>query len=433
MSTADLVAIAGFAAMFLMMLVRVPIGIAMGMVGVGGFAAIAGWGPALNLLATSPVRTATDYNFSLIPMFVLMGVFATASGMSKELFRAGHAWLGQFRGGLALATIGACGAFAAICGSSVATAATMTNIALPEMRRFGYPDDLATGVIAAGGTLGILIPPSVVLAIYGFMTEQDVGRLFIAGIVPGLLAIVMYMATVRLAYGRALPAGEPVAWPERLASLRGTWAALLLFIAIIGGIYLGIVTPTEAAAAGAFLTGLIGVVRRRLGGAAIMACLVEALRTTVAIFTILIGALLFGYFLAITQTPQKITSFLVALDLGSYGTLALILALFVLMGCVLDAFRCPMKTTDAILARISPDTRGMARRGLVERGHRSTRTTSGGDRTPSGGARSNCSAGTAGRGSGEASSPASHPPPARWAGSPTIETSSSWRAGRRRR
>ena len=252
MSTADLVAISGFAAMFLMMLLRVPIGIAMGLVGVGGFAAIAGWGPALNLLATSPVRTATDYNFSLIPMFVLMGVFATASGMSKELFRAGHAWLGQFRGGLALATIGACGGFAAICGSSVATAATMTNIALPEMRRFGYPDDMATGVIAAGGTLGILIPPSVVLAIYGFMTEQDVGRLFIAGIVPGLLAVLMYMATVHLAYGRTLPAGEPVAWPERFASLRGVWAALLLFLAIIGGIYLGIVTPTEAAAAGRF-------------------------------------------------------------------------------------------------------------------------------------------------------------------------------------
>ena len=337
MSTADLVAVSGFAAMFLMMLVRVPIGIAMALTGVGGFAAIAGWGPALNLLATSPVRTATDYNFSLIPMFILMGVLATASGMSKELFRTGHAWLGHFRGGLALATIGACGGFAAICGSSVATAATMSNIALPEMRRFGYRDDIATGVIAAGGTLGILIPPSVVLAIYGFMTEQDVGRLFIAGILPGLLAVVMYMATVRLAYGRSLPAGEAIAWTERLASLRGVWAVGLLFIAIIGGIYLGIVTPTEAAAAGAFLTGLIGVVRRRLNGAAIMACLVEALRTTVAIFTILIGALLFGYFLAITQTPQKLTSFLVALDLGSYGTLALILALFVLMGCVLDA------------------------------------------------------------------------------------------------
>ena len=337
MSAPDLVAISGFAALFAMMLARVPIGIAMALVGVGGFAAIAGWSPALNLLATSPVRTVTDYNLSLIPMFILMGAFATASGMSRELFRAGHAWLGRFKGGLALATIGACGGFAAICGSSVATAATMSNIALPEMRRFGYRDDLATGAIAAGGTLGILIPPSVVLAVYAFITEQDVGRLFIAGIVPGLLALVMYLATVRLAYRRTLPAGEPTLWTERLASLRGIWAVGLLFVAIIGGIYLGVVTPTEAAAAGAFLTCLIGVVRRRLGGAMIMACLVEALRTSVAIFTILIGALLFGYFLAITQTPQKITSFLVALDLGSYGTLALILAFFVLLGCVLDA------------------------------------------------------------------------------------------------
>ena len=337
MSTADLVAFAGFAALFVMMLLRVPIGIAMALVGIGGFAAIAGWGPALNLLATSPVRTVTDYNLSLIPMFILMGVFATASGMSTELFRAGHAWLGRLRGGLALATIGACGGFGAICGSSVATAATMSNIALPEMRRFGYRDDVATGVIAAGGTLGILIPPSIVLAVYAFITEQDVGRLFIAGIIPGLLAVAMYMVTVHLAYGRTLPPGEPIAWPARLASLRGIWAVLLLFVLIIGGIYVGVVTPTEAAAAGAFLTGLISVLRRRLDGAQIMACLVEALRTTVAIFTILIGALLFGYFLAITQTPQKITSFLVALDLGSYGTLALILALFVLMGCVLDA------------------------------------------------------------------------------------------------
>ena len=337
MSAPDLVAIAGFAALFVMMLLRVPIGIAMALVGIGGFAAIAGWSPALNLLATSPVRTVTDYNLSLIPMFILMGVFATASGMSRELFHAGHAWLGRFKGGLALATIGACGGFAAICGSSVATAATMSNIALPEMRRFGYPDDLATGAIAAGGTLGILIPPSVVLAVYAFITEQDVGRLFIAGIVPGLLALVMYMATVRLAYGRTLPAGEPTLWTERLASLRGIWAVGLLFALTIGGIYLGVVTPTEAAAAGAFLTGVIGVVRRRLRGAVIMACLVEALRTSVAIFTILIGALLFGYFLAITQTPQKITGFLVALELGRYGTLALILTLFVLLGCVLDA------------------------------------------------------------------------------------------------
>lgn len=336
--SADFVAVAGFVALFAMMALRVPIGVAMGLVGIGGFAALTGLDPALNLLAISPIRTVSDYDLGLIPMFVLMGVLATNSGMSRELFRAGHAWLGGLRGGVALATIGACGGFAAICGSSVATAATMSKIALPEMRRFGYPENMATGVVAAGGTLGILIPPSVVLAIYAFITEQDVAQLFIAGVVPGLLAILMYMATVRLAYGRVLPAGESgITWAERFASLRGVWAVLLLFLAIIGGIYTGVVTPTEAAAAGAFLTALIGVVRRRLDRHAIMLSLIEALRTSVAIFTILIGALLFGYFLAITQTPQKITAFLVDLDLGSYATLTIILILFILLGCILDA------------------------------------------------------------------------------------------------
>jgi tripartite ATP-independent transporter DctM subunit len=333
----DLVALLGFIALFAMMLVRVPIGIAMGLVGVFGFAAITRLDAALNLLATSPIRTVTDYNLSLIPMFVLMGVLATNSGMSRELYRAGHAWFGHFRGGLGLATISACAGFAAICGSSVATAATMTKIALPEMRSRGYRDDVATGVIAAGGTLGILIPPSVVLAVYAYITEQDVGKLFIAGVIPGALAILMYMATLRLVYGRNLPAGEPVPWRDRIASIGGVWAVLLLFVLIIGGIYAGVVTPTEAAAAGAFLTAVIGVARRQLDARTILQSLMEALRTSVAIYTILIGALLFGYFLAVTQTPQKITDFLVALDLGAYGTLALILAFFVLLGCVLDA------------------------------------------------------------------------------------------------
>ncbi|WP_029041537.1 TRAP transporter large permease [Cucumibacter marinus] len=337
MSLADLTALGGFAALFVMMALRVPIGVAMGLVGVGGFAMIAGTGPALNLLAISPIRTITDYNMSLIPMFVLMGVLATRSGISRELFGAGQAWLGRFRGGLALATIGACGGFAAICGSSVATAATMTKVALPEMQRYGYPTNMATGIIAAGGTLGILIPPSVVLAVYAFIAGQDVGELFIAGIVPGLLAMVMYMAAVRIIYGRSAPAGHKTPWPEAFRSLFELGPTLILFAAIIGGIYFGVVTPTEAAAAGAFLTGLIGIVRRRLGWREITESLVEALRTSVAIFVILIGALLFGYFLAVTQTPQKITAFLVAMDLGAYGTLLIILAVFLILGCVLDA------------------------------------------------------------------------------------------------
>ena len=337
MSKGDLVAFAGFVTLFAMMAIRVPIGIAMGLVGVGGFAAIAGWDPALNLLAQSPIRTVTDFNLTLIPFFILMGVLATNSGISRELFRAGQAWLGQFRGGMALSTIAACGGFAAICGSSVATAATMTKIALPEMQRVGYPDRVATGVIAAGGTLGILIPPSVVLAIYAYMTEQDVGRLFIAGILPGILAILMYMATVRIAYARSLPEGTRFGWAEAFASLRGVWAVLLLFVAIIGSMYLGLVTATEAAAAGSVLTALVGILRGRLNATKILDSLIEALRTSVAIYTVLIGAILFGYFLTITQTPQKITAFLVALDLGAYGTLAVILGLFLFMGCILDA------------------------------------------------------------------------------------------------
>lgn len=337
MASSDFVALAGFVVLFALMVLRVPIGIAMGLVGVGGFASIVGWGPALNLLAQSPIRTVTDFNLTLIPFFVLMGVLATNSGMSRELFRAGQAWFGQFRGGMALSTIGACAGFAAICGSSVATAATMTKIALPEMKRVGYRDDIAAGVVAAGGTLGILIPPSVVLAVYAFITEQDVGKLFIAGIVPGFLAILMYMGTVRVAYARALPAGTAFSLSEAVRSMAGVWAVLLLFIAIIGSIYFGITTPTEAAAVGSLLTALIGIVRGRLGARSIMDSLVEALRTSVAIYTILIGAILFGYFLAITQTPQKITASLVALDLGAYGTLAVILFFFLLMGCILDA------------------------------------------------------------------------------------------------
>ncbi|MFD1910676.1 TRAP transporter large permease [Halodurantibacterium flavum] len=337
MSPADWIAVIGFLALFGMLVIRVPVGIAMALVGVGGFAAVVGWRPALNQLAISPVRTITDYNLSLIPLFVLMGVLATNSGMSRELFRAGQAWLGGLRGGLAFATISACGGFAAISGSSVATAATMTKVALPEMRRAGYPEALSTGVIAGGGTLGILIPPSVVLAIYAYLTEQDVGQLFMAGLVPGLLAVAMYMLCVRFAWRRDLPAGTPAPWSERFAALQGVWAVGLLFVAIIGSIYFGVVTPTEAAAAGAFLTGVIGVIRGRLNLRLIRASLVEALRTSVAIYTILIGAMLFGYFLAVTQTPQKVTAFLTGLGLGPYPTLLLILAIFVILGCILDA------------------------------------------------------------------------------------------------
>jgi C4-dicarboxylate transporter, DctM subunit len=339
MST-DLVAVLGFVALFALMLLRVPVGMAMGLVGVGGFAWLAGTTPALKIVGHTSMRSVTDWNFAVVPLFLLMGSFATASGMSRELFRTANAYLGHLRGGLGIATIAACGGFAAICGSSVATAATFSRVAYPEMRRYNYPESFATGVIAAGGTLGIMIPPSTVLAIYGIITEQDIGKLFIAGVIPGILAVIMYMLTIT-AIGRLrpgfLPTGNPAPWHERIASLRDVWATLLLFLFVIGGIYGGLFTPTEAAGMGAAGAFIIGVARRRLGRTEVLQSLLEATRTTAAVFTVLIGALLFAYFLTITQVPQKVTEFLLGLGIGSYGVLALIMIMYLVLGCLMDA------------------------------------------------------------------------------------------------
>jgi len=322
------------------MLLRVPVGMAMGLVGVAGFGYLAGATPALKIVGHTTMRSVTDFNFAVVPLFLLMGSFATNSGMSRELFRTANAFLGHLRGGLGIATIAACGGFAAICGSSVATAATFSRVAYPEMRRYGYPQSFATGVIAAGGTLGIMIPPSTVLAIYGIITEQDIGKLFIAGVIPGIVAVLMYMATITL-IGRLrpgyLPAGKPVPWRERIASTRDVWATLLLFFFVIGGIYGGLFTATEAAGMGAAGAFIISVLRRRLSGADILRSLLEATRTTAAVFTVLIGALLFGYFLTITQTPQKVTEFLVGLGIGRYGVLALIMVMYLVLGTLMDA------------------------------------------------------------------------------------------------
>src|SRR5947209_10540422 len=222
----DAVAVIGFLALFALMLLRVPVGMAMGLVGVSGFAYLVGGGPALQAVGHTSMRTVTDYTFGVIPMFLLMGAFVTASGMSRELFRAANTFVGHRRGGLGIATIVACAGFAAISGSSVATAATFSTVAYPEMRRYKYPQSFATGVIAAGGTLGAMFPPSIVLAVYGLITQQDIGKLFMAGIVPGLLAASMYMGTVAL-IGLARPGFLPRAprhsWPERLDALKEVW------------------------------------------------------------------------------------------------------------------------------------------------------------------------------------------------------------------
>src|SRR6188768_985464 len=339
MST-DAVAIIGFVSLFVLMLLRVPIGMAMGLVGVAGFGYLTSAGPALKIVGHTTMRTVTDFNFAVIPLFLLMGAFATTSGMSRELFRSANTFVGHLRGGLGIATIAACGGFAAICGSSVATAATFSKVAYPEMRRFNYPQSFSTGVIAAGGTLGIMIPPSTVFAVYGLITEQDVGKLFIAGVVPGILAVAMYMITITvigMIRPGFLPAGQPAPWSEKLAAMKDIWATLLLFAFVIGGIYGGLFTATEAAGMGAAGAFIIGVVRRRLSPADIRRSLLEATRTTAAVFTVLIGALLFGYFLTITQTPQNVTSFLTGLGIGKYGVLALIMLMYLVLGCLMDA------------------------------------------------------------------------------------------------
>src|SRR3954447_9466455 len=241
MST-DAVALLGFVTLFILMLLRVPVGMAMGLIGVSGYAYLVGGGPALKLVGQTSMRTVTDYTFGVIPMFLLMGAFVSTSGVSRELFRAANTFVGHMRGGLGFATVAACGGFAAISGSSVATAATFSTVAYPEMRRFGYPQSFATGVIAAGGTLGAMLPPSTVLAVYGIITQQDIGKLFIAGILPGVLAICMHMLTIGIigiARPGFLPAGPRSSWGDRLVALRDVWSPLLLFIFVIGGLYGG--------------------------------------------------------------------------------------------------------------------------------------------------------------------------------------------------
>jgi C4-dicarboxylate transporter, DctM subunit len=347
----DVVAIVGFLTLFALMLARVPVGMAMGLVGVTGFGYIVGSGPAIKMIGQTSMRTVTDFNFAVVPMFLLMGAFATTSGMSRELFRAANAFLGHRRGGLGIATIAACGGFAAICGSSVATAATFSKVAYPEMRRFNYPQSFSTGVIAAGGTLGIMIPPSTVFAVYGLITEQDVGKLFIAGVLPGLLAVAMYMITVSLigvARPTFLPRGKRADWAERASALKDVWATLLLFVFVIGSIYGGFATATEAAGVGAAGAFVIGLARRRLSWPDIRRSLLEATRTTAAVFTILIGAILFGYFLTVTQTPQKITALLTGLGLGPYGVLVLLMVFYLVLGCLMDALSMVILTVPII-------------------------------------------------------------------------------------
>ncbi|SEU17444.1 TRAP transporter large permease [Variovorax sp. OV084] len=347
----DAVAILGFVALFVLMLLRVPVGMAMGLVGVVGYSYLVGPGPALKLVGQTSMRTVTDYTFGVIPMFMLMGALVSVSGVSRELFKAANSMIGHLRGGLGVATVVACGGFAAICGSSVATAATFSAVAYPEMRRFNYPPSFSTGVIAAGGTLGAILPPSTVLAVYAILTQQDIGKLFMAGIVPGILAMAMYVMTIAIIVKLRpawLPGGEIKPWSERLKDLKNVWAPLVLFVFVIGGLYGGFFTPTEAGGVGASGAFILGLVRRKLDGPKIREALLSATRTAAAVFTVLIGALLFGYFLTITQSPQKLTEFLTGLGIGRYGVLALIMLMYLVLGCLMDAMAMIILTVPII-------------------------------------------------------------------------------------
>ena len=333
--------------LFVMLVLAIPIGIAMGLAGLGGMAAIIGFGPALSLFGTTVYETAVTYDLSIVPLFVLMGAVATRSGLSKELYSAFNAWFGAMRGGLALATIGACGAFAAICGSSVATAATMSNVALPEMKRFHYADSLATGSVAAGGIIGILIPPSVILVLYGVLTETSIGDLFIAGFLPGILTILGFMLVIAIVtrlHPEMGPRGPKTTGREKLAALGQTWAIVLLFALVIGGIYFGIFTPTEAAGIGAVGAFGISALRGRLNFANVRDSLLETIKTTAMIFTILIGALTLNNLMVFSTFAANLSNFVSGLQLPPMVVMAIILLMYLVLGCILDSLAMVLLT-----------------------------------------------------------------------------------------
>jgi C4-dicarboxylate transporter DctM subunit len=330
-----LLAGAGFGALAALLLAGVPIAFAMIIVGVAGSVSILGLEPALALLGQIPVSQAASYELSVVPMFILMGAFVARSGIAADLYDACHALIGHKRGGLAMATIVACGGFAAVCGSSVATAATFSRVAYPSMRRYGYHEGLAAASICAGGTLGILIPPSVIMVLYGVMTGTDVAKLFIAGLVPGVLAIVLYALVVRILVWRnpqAGPGAERIALAQALRAFAHVWPVLALFALVIGGLYFGGFTATEGGAIGAAGAFLFALWRRALTWRSLMDCAIETARTTGALFTILIGALLFSQFMNFAGLPEALEEAVTAFGAQPLLVIGLILLLYVVLG-----------------------------------------------------------------------------------------------------
>ncbi|MEQ9331366.1 TRAP transporter large permease [Thalassobaculum sp.] len=337
----------GLAVLLVIMLAGVPIAIAMALVGGAGLVMVLGFDGAMFIVGQTAFDTGLSYSLSVVPLFILMGNLVNRAGLSDELYAACNAWLGHKPGGLALATAVACGGLSAVCGSSLATAATMGKVALPQMRRYRYDDALATGVIAAGGTLGILIPPSVILVLYGVATQTDIGKLFIAGIVPGILGILGYMAAVRVVCWRrpeAGPRGERLGYRERLRASTGVAGILGLFVLVIGGIYLGVFTATEAAGIGATGALAIALVRRRLSWRDLLETLSETAATTTMVFMVLIGALIFSNFVNVAGMPGALQALVEASDLPPMAILGIVLLIYLALGMVLESLSMVLLT-----------------------------------------------------------------------------------------
>ena len=341
----------GFIAVFALLFFGVPIAVGMGLVGFVGLTWLSGAGAAGVTLTQIATDTAMNETLSVLPLFILMGNLINRAGLSKRLYDASNAFVGHRRGGLSLATIMASGGFSAVCGSSLATAATMAKIAMPAMRRFGYRDSLAAGSVAAGGTLGILIPPSTILIIYGNLTETDIGKLFIAGIIPGLLGVGLYMLAVSAitrARPDAGPPGERTPWPARLHSLFAIGGILGLFLLVMGGIYFGIFTPTEAAgigAAGAFLSAL----RQRIGWRGIVEVLIDSGRTTAVLLVLLIGAMLFSRFINLIGLPTALVGWIDGLGLAPVAVIFLLIGIYLILGCILESLSMLLLTVPVFL------------------------------------------------------------------------------------
>ncbi|MEE9313601.1 MAG: TRAP transporter large permease [Rhizobiaceae bacterium] len=327
--------------LLVLIFLRMPIGLAMLIVGLGGTAWVTGGSlVVLAKLKTETFTTFSSYSLSIVPLFLLMGQLATLGGMSAALFKAAETWLGHKKGGVAMAAIGACAGFGSICGSSLATAATMGQVALPELKRYGYSGGLSTATLAAGGTLGILIPPSVVLVIYAILTEQNIAKLFLAAFIPGFLAALGYMITIRL-YMYFNPGSaqvrQRVAYIDRFKALFDVWPVLIIFFLVVGGIYLGWFTPTEAAAIGAAGTGIIAWVNGGLTKNGLVESIMATASNTAMIFIIILGAGFYNAFLALTQVPQEISTYIISQGFSPWIVLLIILGLYLIFGCVMDS------------------------------------------------------------------------------------------------